>query len=124
MPAPTLKRPSTRSRRRHGWRPAPVTAFFGEAVVLDLSDAAVVGGVDLARVQAAAERSGGVRPGDIVLMRFDWDRRNATSAAIPPTQTPDALRWLVDQGITLLGIDSPGLEEQGNRGSRQSSYPV
>ena len=54
-------------------------------------------------------------PGDIVVLRFDWDIRNATIGGYPAYPAPPALRWLVDQGIKLLGIDSPGLEEPGNR---------
>jgi kynurenine formamidase len=93
----------------------PIETFFGEAAVLDLSDVPWSQPVELSRLQAAAERSGGLRPGDIALLRFDWDRRNAAHGGYPAYPAPAALRWLIDQGIKLLGIDSPGLEEQGNR---------
>jgi arylformamidase len=91
-----------------------VERFVGEAVVLDLSDVAWSAPVDLARVRAAAARAGGVRAGDIVLIRFDWDRR-AAPGAYPPYPTTEALEWLIAHGIKLLGIDSPGLEIQGDR---------
>ena len=68
----------------------------------------------LARLQAAAARAGGVRPGDIVFLRFDWDERSI-DGAYPPYPTPEALAWLVERGIKLLGIDSPGLEVHGDR---------
>jgi arylformamidase len=93
----------------------PIETFFGEAAVLDLSDVPWSRPVDLPRLRQAAERAGGLRPGDIALIRFDWDRRNAAIGGYPAYPAPAALRWLVDQGIKLLGIDSPGLEEPGNR---------
>jgi kynurenine formamidase len=83
--------------------------------VLDLSDVAWSRPVELPRLRAAAERSGSLRPGDIALLRFDWDRRNAAHGGYPAYPAPAALRWLVDQGVKLVGIDSPGLEESGNR---------
>lgn len=92
-----------------------VERFFGEAVVLDLSDIAWSTPFDLACLQRVAATAGGIMPGDIVLIRFDWDRRSS-EGDYPPYPTPDALRWLVDQGIKLLGIDSPGLELRGNCG--------
>ena len=57
---------------------------------------------------------GGVRPGDIALFRFDWDQR-AAAGAYPPYPSTAALRWLVEAGIKLLGIDTPGLDIPGDR---------
>ena len=90
-----------------------VEAFFGEAVILDLSAAPGATPVDLACMQETARRAGGVRQGDIVFIRFDWDRRAA--GQYPPYPATEALGWLVGQGIKLLGIDSPGLEIEGDR---------
>jgi kynurenine formamidase len=92
----------------------PVEHFFGEAAVLDLSDVPWSEPIERTRLEAAAHQAGGVRRGDIVLLRFDWDRRTRPGA-YPPYPTPEALRWLVEQGIKLLGIDSPGLEVPGSR---------
>ncbi|MCZ6681416.1 MAG: cyclase family protein [Candidatus Poribacteria bacterium] len=93
----------------------PVERFFGEAAVLDLSDVTWSAPIDLPRLEEAARQAGGIRTGDIVLMRFDWDRRAAAEGGGPPYPTPAALRWLVDQEVKLLGIDSPGLEVPGSR---------
>ena len=91
----------------------PVEAFFGEAVILDLSAASGATPVGLAGLQEAAQRAGGVRQGDIVFIHFDWDQR--TAGQYPPYPSTEALTWLVGQGIKLLGIDSPGLEVEGDR---------
>ena len=90
----------------------PVEAFFGEAAILDLSAAPGATPVPLAALQEAARLAGGVRWGDIVFVHFGWDRRGG--GQYPPYPTTEALGWLVDQGIKLLGIDSPGLEIEGD----------
>jgi len=92
----------------------PVDSFFGEAVVLDLTDVAWSEPFDAERLQAAAARAGGLQPGDIVFLQFDWDRRAGDAGHRPPYPTPEALRWLVEQNVKLVGIDSPGLEVPGN----------
>jgi kynurenine formamidase len=92
----------------------PIESFFGDAVVLDLSHVPWAAAFDLDAMCAAAERAGGVRPGDIVFLRFDWDRRKGDLGHRPPYPTPEALAWLVNQGVKLVGIDSPGLEVPGH----------
>ena len=72
----------------------------GEAVILDLSEAEAEGGVTLEQVQAAAERAGGIRAGDIVFGRMGPTRYFSTAG----------LRWLVEQEIKLMGVDSGGVE--------------
>ena len=92
----------------------PVEQFFGEAAILDLRDVPWSAPIERPRLEEAASQAGGIRSGDIVFIYFDWDRR-AEAGGGPPYPTPEALRWLVDQGIKLLGIDSPGLEVPGSR---------
>jgi kynurenine formamidase len=91
----------------------PVEAFFGEAAILDFSAASGATPISLEAMQETARRAGGVREGDIVFFRFDWDRREG--GQYPPYPSNEALAWLVAQGIKLLGIDSPGLEIEGDR---------
>ena len=84
--------------------------FFGEAIVLDLSEEAQGKALSPEQLQRAAAPGGGVRPGDITFFRFDWDKRGGEL----PYPSTDALRWLVEQGIKLLGIDTPGLDIPGD----------
>ena len=82
--------------------------------ILDLSNVPWSAPIELSRLEKAVSGDGGIRSGDMVFIYFDWDRR-AEAGGGPPCPTPEALRWLVDQGIKLLGIDSPGLEVPGSR---------
>jgi kynurenine formamidase len=91
----------------------PIERFFGEAILLDLRDAPRSQPFDQARLVAAAQQAGGVCPGDIVFLHFDW--AGAPGGGYPPYPTPEALTWLVEQGIKLLGIDTPGLELPDNK---------
>ena len=93
----------------------PVEQFFGEAAILDLSDVPWSMPVERPRLEEAAAQAGGIRAGDIVFIYFGWDHRAEAEGGGPPYPTPDALQWLVDPGIKLLGIDSPGLEVPGSR---------
>ena len=91
-----------------------VERFFGEAIVLDLSEAPLGQAMLPELLQRAAEPGGGVKSGDIALMRFDWDRRSG-GGAYPPHPSTQALRWLVEAGVKLVGIDTPGLDIRGDR---------
>ena len=92
----------------------PVERFFGEAIVVDLRGAAWSEPIGLSALEAAARQAGGVQSGDIAFLHFDWEGRSAAGGH-PPYPAPEALNWLVGQGIKLLGIDSPGLEVPGDR---------
>ncbi|NKB69272.1 MAG: hypothetical protein GKR89_19555 [Candidatus Latescibacteria bacterium] len=91
-----------------------VERFFGGAIVLNLSTASMGQAIAVEVLQEAAEPGGGVQAGDIVLLRFDWDRR-CSPGDYPPHPSTQALEWLVGQGVKLVGIDSPGLDIQGDR---------
>jgi len=56
--------------------------------------------VTLEQVQAAAEKAGGVRRGDIVFGQMGKTSYFSTAA----------LQWLVAQGMKLMGVDSGGVE--------------
>lgn len=78
----------------------PLERLGGDAVILNLLNAKAEGGVTLQQVQEAAKAAGGVRKGDIVFCRMGPTRYFSTAS----------LRYLVGQGMKLMGVDSGGVE--------------
>jgi arylformamidase len=87
----------------------PVDRWVGEATVVDLSGVgAEHGGVGAQHLDQHAQH---VRPGDIVLLRTDWDRRMDINRREFWTHGPftrrDAAEWLADRGVRVVGYDYP-----------------
>jgi kynurenine formamidase len=83
----------------------------GEAVILDLTGLPPGADVTLAAIRSAAERAGGLRDGDIVFCRFDFDRHyGLPDAPKAPWFTSEAIEWLVERGMKMMGVDSGGIE--------------
>jgi len=78
----------------------PLDRLGGDAVILNLVNAKAEGGVSLQQVQDAAKVAGGVRKGDIVFCRM----------GPTPYFSTAPLKWLVEQGMKLMGVDSGGVE--------------
>jgi arylformamidase len=89
----------------------PLERLLGEAVVLDLGAVppdTLVGADEMA---AVAERAGGVRTGDIVLLHTGHaDRRASPAYAHRPSLTAAAMGYLVERQVKLVGTDLSGLE--------------
>ena len=89
----------------------PLDWLVGEAVVLDLSVLAPDSIVGTAEMATVAERAGGVRRGDIALLLTGYaDRQDDPAFQHRPSLTADAMGYLVERGIKLLGTDLSGLE--------------
>jgi len=78
----------------------PLDRLGGDAVILNLTNAKAEGGVTLQHVQDAAKAAGGVRKGDIVFGRM----------GPTPYFSTASLKWLVAQGMKMMGVDSAGVE--------------
>lgn len=78
----------------------PLETLMGDAVILDLRDAVSESGITLDQVKGAAGAAGGIQRGDIVFCMTGEADYFST----------EAIRWLVDRGIKLMGVDSPGVE--------------
>ena len=89
----------------------PLDQLVGEAVVLDLSALppdSLAGADELA---AVAGQAGGVRQGDIVVLRTGYAHRRATPEyERRPSLTAGAMTYLVERGVKLVGTDLSGLE--------------
>jgi arylformamidase len=97
----------------------PLGVFVGRAVVADLSckqDRDRVSADDLQRAVKDAWR-----PADRLLIRTDHPRRHLGDTDYwdqAPYLTPDAADWMVDQQVSLVGMDCV-TEQQGER-----AFPV
>ena len=78
----------------------PLDRLTGDAVMLNLVNAEAEGGVTLQQVQDAAGVAGGIRKGDIVFCRM----------GPTPYFSTASLKWLVEQGMKMMGVDSGGVE--------------
>lgn len=84
----------------------PLERLCGEAAILDLTFTEAGGVVTKADMLKAAEAAGGLREGDIVLARFDYDGTDATKRNFEA----ESIGCLVDAGIKLMGVDLVGVE--------------
>lgn len=90
----------------------PLEDCFGDGVVLDLRGHGPGERIEAPTVQAAVEAIGGLRPRDIVLLRFGYDTAFGTAEYWNryPGLTGDATRWIVEQGVKVIGTDAVGFD--------------
>lgn len=85
----------------------PLERFAGPGVVLDLQRERAEE-IPVSAVRAAAADAGGIRDGDIVLVRTGWGSRFDDHDAYVryPWLAADVGDWLLEQGVKLLGVDT------------------
>jgi kynurenine formamidase len=91
----------------------PIESFMGPMVCLDLVDRCREPrhGITRKEVQAAAEKAGGIRPGDIVFHKTGWDVEFGREKYLDsPYFDLSAIEWEIDQGMKLIGVDCAGIE--------------
>ena len=93
----------------------PLERLMGEAVLLDLRHCPRKSAVILKHVQDASAKAGGIRRGDIVLCNLGSAAFYGTEEyGMSPYFSPEAIRWLVDREMKLMGVDASGVEVPGN----------
>lgn len=91
----------------------PLELCYGPGVVLDLTMRGPGELISAADIAAAVERTGyTLQPLDIVLIRTDaaklrYERRYLTDH---PGMSKEAVHWLLDRGIKMMGIDAIGFD--------------
>jgi arylformamidase len=89
----------------------PVEQLVGEAVVLDLSALPPDSTVGAAEMAAVAERAGGLQPGNIAFLLTGYAGRQGTpDYDHRPSLMAEAMDYLVERGVKLVGTDLSGLE--------------
>jgi arylformamidase len=93
----------------------PLEQLIGEAVLLDLRHCPRKRGVSVEQLREASGKAGGIRTGDIVFCNLGSARFYGTADyAASPYFSPEAIQWLVDQGMKLMGVDASGVEVPGS----------
>ncbi len=89
----------------------PLEQLIGEAVVLDMRELPLESTVGAAELARLAEAASGVRSGDIVFLLTGFAGRLETPEyARRPSLLAEAMAYLVERGVKLVGTDLPGLE--------------
>lgn len=89
----------------------PLKQLCGEGVILDLTAVKPGADVTLPVIQKVAADAGGIEKGDIVFCRFDFHKYYGKSnPPESPCFTAEAIQWLVDQGMKMMGVDTVGIE--------------
>jgi len=89
--------------------------LIGKAVLLDLRHCPRKSGVTIEHVREASRKVGGIQPGDIVFCNLGSAQFYGTDDyATTPYFSPEAIRWLVDQEMKLMGVDASGVEVPGS----------
>ncbi|MCI9361160.1 MAG: cyclase family protein [Hungatella sp.] len=89
----------------------PVEALCGETLLLDFSDIQKKEEITKERVMEEAEKAGGIWKGDIVLCNLGYaDRYGQEAYGESPYFSHEAICWLADQGIKMMGVDAGGVE--------------
>lgn len=89
----------------------PLDWFYQDGVVLDLRHVPSGGQATVADIQEALDKIGyTVKPMDIVCLWFGKDKEYGTASywSSYPGVEADVIRYLVDQGIKVIGTDSLG----------------
>lgn len=89
--------------------------LIGEAVLLDLRHCPRKSCVNVEHLQEASKKVGGIQRHDIVFCNLGSARYYGTDEyATTPYFSPEAIRWLVDQEMKLMGVDASGVEVPGS----------
>jgi kynurenine formamidase len=78
----------------------PLETLIGDAVILDLRDVYSDSGITLEQTREAVNTAGGIKEDDIVFCMMGKT----------PYFSTEAIRWLVDTGMKLMGVDPAGVE--------------
>ncbi len=89
----------------------PAERLVRPAAVLEILNLPPGRAITCQETMAAAERAGGVQAGDMVFIHTGWDRAYGTAEYLhSPCLEVGSIEWLAAQGMSLIGIDSAGVE--------------
>jgi kynurenine formamidase len=93
----------------------PIETLMGPAVILDLRGCPRKAAIQIDHVRNAADKAGGIRPGDIVFGNLGGAPFYGTEQyGQSPYFPPETIGWLADHGMKLMGVDASGVEVPGS----------
>lgn len=106
LPLPAVSPPA-------GIDECPLEWYFGRGVVLNMThkkSGETVSAQDVKDALAALDYT--LSYGDIVCIRYDTDKTFGTAAywGEHPGLSAEAVRFILDQGVKVIGVDSPGFD--------------
>jgi len=92
----------------------PIDLCYGDGVVLDLTEKGPGEEITPADLEEAETKFGGyrIKPLDIILLRTDAAKRRFEKSYLTdhPGMTKEAVHWLLDRGVKVMGIDAIGFD--------------
>ncbi len=110
--APWHYSPISEGRRARTIDEIPLEWFYSDGVVLDFRHKKGGEAITDKEIKEALEKiEYTLKPLDIVLIMTGWDKKIGTPEYFNnPGLTYDAVAWLVDQGVKIVGIDAYSLD--------------
>jgi arylformamidase len=105
-----LEAPYHYYREREDVSGIALESVVGECTLLQFTDR---GHGEAITLDDVVERGVDIRRGDIVFIRTDQGHYRTTQSHDRPYFTVEAIDWLVERGITCLGVDCSGIEKRG-----------
>ena len=113
MDAPWHYAPASGGKPSRRIDECPLEWYFGRGVVLNMThkkSGETVSAQDVKDALAALDYT--LSYGDIVCIRYDTDKTFGTAAywGEHPGLSAEAVRFILDQGVKVIGVDSPGFD--------------
>jgi kynurenine formamidase len=95
----------------------PLDWFYADGVLIDCDDDPERGAITVAEIAGALDRAAyALKPRDIVLIKTNGDRLYGTPEYFTRFRgvSLESTRWLLDQGIKIIGVDTFGFDPPFN----------
>ena len=89
----------------------PPDHYCGPGVLVNLKSVPAKSAITKEQVIREAEKAGGIKKGDIALFNLGYSGFYGTDTyADSPYFSNEAICWIADQGIKMIGVDASGVE--------------
>lgn len=89
--------------------------YCGPALLVNLKNLPPKSAITGEALVRAAEEAGGIRPGDIVFFNLGYsDRYGTPDYGNSPHFSNQAIRWIVERQVKMMGVDAGGVEIPGS----------